>query len=171
MNGESSQIEINIPINNEAEAAADPPCRCQDYLDQLQRLQAEFSNYKKRVQRQQEEWYEHSAREIIEEVVSILDDFDQMFLHSEGGAGQISRQGVKLIYEKMISILSKRGLEVINAQDSPFDPELHEAVLVEETDKVPQDTVVQVWQKGYKLKDKLLRPAKVKVSKNKGSQS
>ncbi len=76
-----------------------------------------------------------------------------------------------MIYEKMTAILHKRGLEVIDAQNSFFNPEMHEAVIMEESNIVPHGTVLQVWEKGYKLKDKLLRPAKVKVAQNTAERS
>ena len=166
-----SEQEISIPITYTASVEDAVGDKSGEYLDQLRQLQGEFANYKKRILRQQAEWHDDSAREIISEVIPILDDFDRLFHYSANGSSHVSREAVNMIYEKMTAIFHKRGLEVIDAQNSCFNPELHEAVIMEESNIVPHGTVLQVWEKGYKLKDKLLRPAKVKVAQNTAERS
>jgi len=157
---------ISIPITYAASVDEANGDKSGEYLDQLRQLQSEFADYKKRVLRQQTEWHDDSTREIIADVLPILDDFDRLFHFSANESPHVSRAAVSMIYEKMTAVFRKRGLEVIDAKNSPFDPEMHEAVITEESSIVPHGTVLQVWEKGYKLKDKLLRPAKVKVAQN-----
>ena len=138
-----------------------------NYLEQLQRLQADFANYKKRVEQQKAEWYEHAVQKVASELLPILDDFDHLFNHNQQAEGTVSAQGVKLIYEKLKRTLEKLGVKEIPTDERAFNPDYHEAIHMEESDQVPQDEIVRVWQKGYMYKDKLLRPAKVVVAKRK----
>lgn len=141
-----------------------------DYLAQLQRLQAEFSNYRKRTEQQRAEWHDYAQKEVVSQLLPVLDDFDHLFNHHEGQDSDFSKEGVKLIYDKLRSILEKLGVETIDTKDSMFDPSMHEAIHARETKDDPQDKILQVWQKGYLYKGKLLRPAKVVVAKRKEEQ-
>ncbi|MBN2411992.1 nucleotide exchange factor GrpE [candidate division KSB1 bacterium] len=142
-----------------------------DYLDQLQRLQAEFINYKKRVERQQKEWHEYAIRGVITELLPVVDDFDYLFQHNEEQNEELPLEGVKLIYNKLINCLKKLGLENIKTQNEIFDPELHEAVKVEQIENAEHGEILDVWQRGYTFRGKLLRPAKVKVAEVRESQN
>jgi len=135
-----------------------------DYLEQLQRLQAEFMNYKKRVERQQKEWHEYAIRDVITELLPVVDDFDYLFQHNEDHENKLPMEGVKLIYNKLKNYLEKLGLENISTHNELFDPEFHEAVKVEQTHDAEHGEILDVWQKGYTFRGKLLRPAKVKVA-------
>jgi len=136
-----------------------------NYLEQLQRLQAEFSNYRKRMEQQRTEWRAHTQKEVVSQLLPVLDDFDHLFNHHEGQDDGFSREGVQLIYDKLMSTLEKLGVQTIDTKNSMFDPLMHEAIHTRETGEEPQDKVLQVWQKGYLYKGKLLRPAKVVVAK------
>jgi len=142
-----------------------------DYLEQLQRLQAEFINYKKRVERQQKEWHEYAIREVITELLPVIDDFNYLFQHNEDQDDKLPLQGVELIYNKLIKNLEKLGLEIINTQNELFNPEFHEAVKVEQAENAEHGEILDVWQRGYTFRGKLLRPAKVKVAEVKESQN
>jgi len=135
--------------------------------DQLLRLQAEFINYKKRVEQQRAEWYDQATRDLLLKLLPILDDFDHLFMHTDEHAETIPLSGVKLIYDKFLNILQEIGLEQVDAEKNKFDPELHDAVHVQHHPETPDGHVIEVWQKGYKFKDKLLRPAKVNVAETK----
>lgn len=139
----------------------------EELLAQLKRLQAEFVNYKRRVEQQRVEWYDQAVKDVLLKLLPVLDDFDHLFLHLDESSEHISAHGVKLIYEKLLSTLKSLGLEQIEAEKNAFDPELHDAVHVEQSHETPDGHVMEVWQKGYKYKDKLLRPAKVKVAEAK----
>jgi len=140
-----------------------------DYLEQLQRLQAEFVNYKKRVERQQKEWHDYAIREVLTELLPVFDDFDYLFQHNEEQEDTLPLDGVTLIYNKLKTSMEKLGLENINTQNEIFNPEIHEAVKVEQTENAEHGAILDVWQKGYTFRGKLLRPAKVKVAEVKES--
>ena len=135
-----------------------------DYLDQLQRLQAEFANYRKRTEKEWSMVFTRAKADMAAKLLQVLDDFDRLTNHHELDE-TAPMEGVLLIQQKMKKILQDEGVEMIEALDKPFDPEIHEAVSVEETDEDKDDMVVAEWQKGYKIGDILLRPSRVKVGR------
>ncbi|MBN1998339.1 nucleotide exchange factor GrpE [candidate division KSB1 bacterium] len=134
-----------------------------DYLDQYQRLQAEFINYRKRVEEQWAKQREEGVQSVLALLLPVLDDFNLFFGHHKNDKDQTVIIGVKMIYEKMMSSLTALGLTKVDT-DSLFNPEYHEAVVVENKQGVPSGKILDVWQPGYSYKQKLLRPAKVKVA-------
>lgn len=126
-----------------------------------QQVQADFENYKKRVQRDQAEASERGVALLVEQLLSVLDNFDLALL-SLGDADEKVRKGVELAYADFVSVLERAGLERIPTDGTPFDPEVHEAVLHEPGEGEP--TVVETMRSGYRLKGRVLRPAMVKVS-------
>lgn len=143
----------------EAEAA--------EHLDHLRHLQAEFENYKKRMVKEQTRFLETANKDAISHLLPILDDFERSLAAAEKTKDyhKIS-EGVRMIYTHLKKALAKEGLEEINPVGEQFDPLWHEAVMQETSDEHEDDTVVEVLQKGYLFKGRVLRPAKVKVSKN-----
>lgn len=136
------------------------------HYDHLQRLQAEFDNYRKRTQKEKEETVKYAAERLIEALLPILDNFERAMTASQSHpdfAGFV--QGMELILRQMQNVLTKEGLTAIEALGQPFDPNLHEAVLQVEAEDHPENTVVEELQKGYYLKEKVLRPSMVKVSR------
>ncbi len=135
--------------------------------DRLLRLQAEFMNYKRRVEREQLELADFIKGEIFKKILPILDDFKAMMAHAEEGKNEESvLQGAKMIYNKLKEVLEKEGLEKIQSLGEKFNPELHEALMTRPTTEAEEhDRVVEVYQDGYKLKEKLIRPSKVVVGK------
>jgi molecular chaperone GrpE len=136
-----------------------------DYLSQLQRVQAEFINYKKRIEQQRSEWQTLVTREILYQLLPILDDYDLFFKHEKHSDAEV-KVGVRMIYDKMVTILADMGLEVISTDKAEFNPELHEAVHVKRSENTPHGQILEVWQKGYQFRGKLLRPAKVIVAES-----
>ena len=128
-----------------------------EYLDALQRLKAEFDNYRKRVARDQQELAARAHERLIREVVPVLDDLERALAH-EGDLDE----GVRLIHRQLSDALAKEGLTEV-ATDGKFDPHTQEALLSQPSDE-EEGTVIQVLQKGYKLGDRVLRPARVVVS-------
>jgi molecular chaperone GrpE len=126
-----------------------------------QRVQADFENYKKRVQRDQAEAAERGATLLVEQLLPVLDTFD-LALSSLEDADEKVRKGVELVYADLVSVLERAGLERIPTDGRPFDPEVHEAVVHEPGDGDP--TVTETMRTGYRLKGRVLRPAMVKVS-------
>ena len=133
-------------------------------LEQLQRLQAEFSNYKKRTEKERDQLYLLAKGDMILKILPVLDDFERMFAHHENH-DQIQCEGIKLIVNKLKKILAEEGLEEIQPVGKQFDPDLHEAVGIEHTDEKHENLVLEEWRKGYQYHGKLLRPSHVKVGK------
>ncbi|MEW6208071.1 MAG: nucleotide exchange factor GrpE [Acidobacteriota bacterium] len=134
--------------------------------DQLLRRQAEFENYRKRTERDRAETYNRARADIITELLPVIDNFDRALssleTSSEDAAGL--RHGIELIHKQFKDILTKLGLEPVEAVGRPFDPHVHEAVATELTGEHEDNTIIAEFERGYKLGDKLLRPAKVKVA-------
>lgn len=135
-----------------------------DYINMIQRLKAEFENYKRRVRKEREELSDFVKRELIEKLLPVLDDFERM-LDNAHKIDEAQLSGNKLVYTKLYSILRNEGLEPIESVGEEFDPEWHEAVVIEKGEDGEDNTVIEEWQKGYLFKSKLLRPSKVKVFK------
>jgi len=124
-----------------------------EYLDQLRRLQADFENYRKRVQKQQEEWAERATEALARELLPVLDACDAAVAHGDAS--------VEPVAKALLEALARQGLDPVPAQDEPFDPTVHEAVTHEEGDGGP--VVAEVLRAGYTWKGRVLRPAMVRV--------
>lgn len=135
-------------------------------IDRLARLQAEFDNARKRAVREQQEFREFAAADVIRNFLPILDSFE-LALKAGGDAGDF-RSGVELIYRQFQDALQKIGVQPIAAVGQVFDPRVHEAIEMVDTREVPDHQVVGELQRGYKYKDRLLRPAMVRVARNSG---
>jgi len=135
-------------------------------FDKLLRLQADFDNYKKRLEKDKLEFVKFANEEIIIEALKILDDFERAV---EAGKSKhdfdVLYKGVEMIWKDMKEFLKKKGVTEIQTKGKPFNPHEHEAMMQEETDEHPEDHVSEEFQKGYMLHDRIIRPAKVKVSK------
>lgn len=134
------------------------------YLDQLLRLQAEFANYKKRVEKERLELSDLFKSELVSSLLPVLDDFDRMLDHASDEGNEFLN-GVNLIYNKFLEVLKGHGLNPVEAVGKKFDPSLHEAVLIDTGTNGEDDIVTEEWRKGYLFNDRLLRPAQVKVLK------
>src|SRR6202045_1811003 len=133
-------------------------------LDRLARLQAEFDNARKRAVREQQEFREYAAADVLKSVLPILDSFERAL--KAGGDSSDFRNGIELIYRQFQDALQKAGVQPIVAVGQPFDPRLHEAIEMVDTADVPDHQVVDELQRGYKYKERLLRPAMVRVARN-----
>ena len=137
-----------------------------DYL----RLLAEFDNYRKRVSKEIEEAKEAAKRSIIKEFLVILDNLEKAIEMAYKHKDAII-EGIELSIKSFKDMLKKHGVEEINPKKESFDPNLHDALMTQESDELPKNTVIQTVEKGYMLKDKLIRPAKVIVSSGKNEKS
>jgi len=133
-----------------------------EYLAHLQRTQAEFDNYRKRMLRDQTAHLERATAGLIEQLLPVLDAFE-LALGSAGSDAERLRKGVELVYGELLGALEKAGLERIEAHGKPFDPEEHEAVMHVE-DESGEPGVRDVVRSGYRFKGRVLRPAMVKVA-------
>jgi len=134
--------------------------------DSLLRLQADFTNYKRRVENEKADIYKYAAESVITKLLPVLDNFDRAFKEvQEEDKEDAFTKGVELIRQDLDKILVQEGLEVIEADNQKFDANLHHAVFMEESKDVESEHIIETFQKGYKLKDKVIRPAMVKVAK------
>lgn len=135
------------------------------YLDRLARLQAEFDNFRKRNLREQQEYRDYALVDSLKQLLPILDSLDRA-LKTEGATADDFRSGVELIDRQFHAALEKLGVEPIDALGKPFDPSFHQAIQMVDTDEVPDNHVFEELQRGYKIRERLLRPAMVRVAQN-----
>jgi len=137
-----------------------------EYLNDLRRVQAEFVNFKRRWEKERQQMLLFGEEELIKELLPVLDNLERAIKAADqtGPAGPIL-DGIKMVYDQVMDILKKRGLRRIEAKGKEFDPNLHEAVGQELTDQVPDNHVFDELQPGYILRDRLIRPAMVRVAK------
>ena len=136
-----------------------------DLYDRLLRKTAEFDNFRKRVERDRKDMIEWAAADVIGELLSVVDDFDRALAAPAPPEAQSYKAGLELIQRQLAELLKKRGVSTIEALGADFDPHQHQAVAYEEVAGAREGEVVGVMGKGYKLGDRLLRPALVKVAK------
>jgi len=137
-------------------------------LDRLARLQAEFDNARKRALREQQEFRDFAAADVIKSMLPALDSFERALkAKTPVGANEL-RSGIELIYRQLQDALQKAGVQPIPSVGQPFDPRVHEAIEMVDTTEVPDHHIVDEMQRGYKFKDRLLRPAMVRVARNGG---
>jgi len=135
-------------------------------LDRMARMQAEFDNARKRAAKEQQDFRDFASVDTIRALLPVIDSFERA-LQAKSQAGDF-RAGVELIYKQFQDVLAKLGVRPIAAKGEQFDPHVHEAIELVETPDAADHEVLEEWQRGYKLKDRLLRPAMVKVAKNPG---
>lgn len=134
-------------------------------LDRMARLQAEFDNARKRAAREQQEYKDFALADALKNLLPILDSFDRA-LQAKVQKAEDFRSGVELIRKQFQDALEKLGLRPIPAKGEPFDPRLHEAIEMVDSNEVKDHHVLDELQRGYKLKDRLLRPSMVRVARN-----
>jgi molecular chaperone GrpE len=138
-----------------------------EYLDHLQRLQAEFDNYKKRVDREKKELIEYANAELVSELIDIMENLERGVASAkESGDIDSIVKGMEMVSNQLMDILGSRGLKPIEAVGKKFDPHYHEAMMMTPTDEYPYNTVIEEFQQGYMMKDKVLRYSRVRVSVN-----
>lgn len=130
--------------------------------DRVLRTLADFENFRKRSEREKQDFFKYALASTIKDILPVLDNFDRALEHAE--EGDEFHKGVLLIYKQLFEVLQRHGVTIIEQAGVHFDPNIHEAVVREEDSSVPSHTVVAILQKGYFLHDRLLRPALVKVA-------
>lgn len=159
--GEKEQ-ELN-ECKKEEKKADEKDQKIAELVDTLQRLQAEFENYRKYVEKCNSEFRKYAHADLIDKLLPVLDSFELALKNSTDKEKLI--KGIELIYSQLHSVLEKEGLKEIKAEGK-FDPHLHEVLIKQESDR-EEDTILEELQKGYMLGDKVLRHSKVKVSRKK----
>lgn len=153
--------EIILDLNRQN---AEKDKKLKDLNDKWLRSVAEFENYRKRSRKEWELLQRQSRTEVILEILSIVDDFERAFSVAEDRDDEFV-QGIRLIYNNLVGVLDKFGVQEIDAANSPFDPNFHMAVGQIESQDVEPGRVVEVIQKGYRIDDTVIRPARVIVAK------
>jgi molecular chaperone GrpE len=139
--------------------------------DRFLRLSAEFENYKKRMNRQMDEFRKYANEALLKDLLSVVDNMERALSTSNEDSGEKIQgslvEGVEMTLNEILKILTKFNVTPIESLEKPFDPVFHEAVMQEESDEQPENTVINEFQKGYLIHDRLLRPSMVVVSKTK----
>ena len=184
-----SKTETDLPANETADAAAAPlpppsteqieelksrAAKADENWERLLRTTADFDNFKKRAAREKIESAQYATFSLLQKVLPVLDNFEMALaaaLNAEGNKLASFQSGVVMIQQQLKSVLLESGLEEIDAAGKPFDPNFHEAVSEQESADVAEGHVLQQLRKGYKFKDRLLRPATVIVAKKPAASS
>lgn len=172
---ETENAEHEAEANNSAEAdersreelveeVARLTAEVEDYKSRYLRAQADFDNFRRRSRQEKEEFAAYANTKIIEELLPVLDTFEMALKTSEDTDTKTLLVGVEMVHRQLITALNNYGLQPIEAVGQSFDPNLHEGVMQVESGEHPANTVVEEMRKGYKLKDKVIRPSMVKVS-------
>jgi molecular chaperone GrpE len=135
--------------------------------DRMIRLQADFDNFRRRALKEREEAHQYGHENLVKDLLATVDNLSRAIEHartSDGGDFESMLQGVELVQRELLGALANHGVSEIEAANVAFDPNVHEAMAQKEDDSVPPNTVIEVFQKGYRLRDRLLRPARVVVS-------
>ncbi|UCB44837.1 MAG: nucleotide exchange factor GrpE [Spirochaetota bacterium] len=138
-----------------------------EYEDLLKRKQAEFENYQKRVKREFEDVKKYATAELVLDILNTIDNFERAIESTKSSKDfDALRDGIVIIENQMKSVLEKNyGVIVIDDVGKEFDPNIHDAIMMEESGEYEEDTIIENLQKGYRMHDRILRPAKVKVAK------
>lgn len=165
---EELELEENTEVSEKTEAQeakeeVEEVSELDKIKDAYQRLQADFANYKRRQEAERINIYKYASESVVTKLLNVVDNFDRALNGVEEDNTFI--QGIKMIKSELDSILSSEGVEEIKSDGEKFDANLHHAVFMEENPEVEVDHVIETFQKGYRLKDKVIRPAMVKVSK------
>jgi molecular chaperone GrpE len=165
----ASEEQIETTTVPEAATGAESPADLRrerdDYRDLLLRKSAEFDNYRKRIDRERRDLADLAAADLIKELLPFIDNLERAVNAPAEEAGvEAFRRGVELIHRQMLEVLEKRGVQIIDPLGADFDPHLHEAVTSERGGTGRDGEVIVVFSRGYRLGDRLLRPAMVKVA-------
>jgi len=174
----TDQPQGAAPASDERQgsAAADPAGSIEEQLaalrkdrdelyDRLLRATAEFDNYRKRTDRERRETAERVTASVLEEVLPVVDDFERALRADAGASAETYRTGLEIIYKQLQDMLTRRGVMSIPTVGTDFDPHVHQAVAYDESPGHRDGEVVEEMRRGYKLGERLLRPAMVRVAK------
>lgn len=138
--------------------------QCSEYLEMLQRMAAEFDNYKKRTARERQNIYDDAARDVIAAFLPVIDNFERALALIEKEENSPIKEGIEMVYRQIKEVLEKLNVEEIKAVGEVFDPRYHNAIMHIEDDSFGENEIVEEYQKGYICGDKVLRHSTVKVA-------
>jgi molecular chaperone GrpE len=159
---EDIEHEMEVAAQEAVAGATAAATQEEDFRDRYVRTLADFENYRKRSEREKDDFRRYALVGVIRDLLPVIDNFERALEHAE--EGDEFHKGVALIYKQLFDVLQRHGLKTIADSGVRFDPNIHEAVVREEDPSVPSHTVVAILQKGYFLYDRLIRPALVKVA-------
>ena len=158
------QKKQTISQNKEQEKSPEQyKAEIESLIADLKRLQADFENYKKRVEKENHEFKEYCNKDLLFELLTFMDDFEHSLNSAEKASKEDLEKTLKIIYYKLKNLLQHKGIKPFISKNEKFDPFKHEVLMQEESDK--ENVVMEEFQKGYYYKDRILRHAKVKISK------
>lgn len=164
-----SSVEESVDNNQESSTETNElETKLNEALDKNIRLQAEFVNYKTRTEQEKMIMFKYEGESFIKQILEVVDDFERAILMDDNDlSDEVSNflKGFKMIYTRLIGILDNLGVKEIEVEGKEFDPNYAEAILTDHDETKPENVVLEVLKKGYMYKDKLLRPAMVKVNK------
>lgn len=169
--GEAAEAKETPPeerIRGLEAALSEAEKKAEEYYQQLLRLRADFENFRRRMNKEREEFLHFAGEALVAALLPVLDDFE-LALKSPGEQVTDFLAGVEMIYRRLSEILSREGLELITAEGEEFDPNRHEAVAFEPCEGKPPNHVIEEFRRGYTFRGKVIRPAMVKVAKEGGS--
>jgi molecular chaperone GrpE len=161
-----SRLELAERIEELERQLQEASTRAEQNLYNWQRSAADFSNYKRRTDEEREVQSQFSNAILIGKLLSVLDDFDRALENAPAEVPESWLEGVRLVERKLRAVLESEGVTAIEAEGQPFDPNLHEAVVHEDTKDHPDNQVIGEVQRGYRLHDRLIRPSLVRVANN-----
>lgn len=179
-NEETSNIEVEeediIDLDEEASQADEEAEESNDEITRLQteneqlndrllRLQAEFENFKRRTEKERINLRKYQSQNIVEQLLPVLDNFERALQVEVSEEAKTMMEGIEMVYNQLVAALEAEEVKPIDTVNEPFDPNYHHAVMQTEDETIESNIVVEELQKGYLLKDKVIRPAMVKVNK------
>lgn len=159
----TSEESVNNSENELLDKLQKKEKECEDYLDMLKRTMADFDNFRKRTLKEKEGLYDEGFSEAVKQILPVLDNFERAAAYNDGESKNII-EGVQMILKIFKDVLHKMGVDEIPAEGEKFDPNYHNAIMHIEDDSLEENIIVDVMQKGYKYKDKILRYSMVKVA-------
>ena len=169
---EADTETVTATVEEDIEALKAEAAKAKEHWERLLRTAADFENFRKRATREKQDAVKFANESLIASLLPVLDNFEAAMAATAAadGKGVESLQtGIAMVHQQLKKTLAEAGLEDLDASGQVFDPNLHEAVSQQETDEVPEGYVLQQLRKGYKLRDRLLRPASVIVAKKPAS--
>jgi len=168
----AAENQVDDPQEDLAERLKLKEQEARENYDRVLRVSAEFDNYKKRASRDMEEFRKYSNQALIKEMLSVVDNLE-LAMNSTNGHQAIDKgllDGLAMTHKEIIKVFEKFSVKPISAKGQPFDPTFHEAVMQEQTDEFPANTIINELQKGYLIHDRLLRPSMVVVASAKDKE-
>jgi molecular chaperone GrpE len=163
-NADSGEDAKDSPAQSPADAVARLQAEKEELMQTMMRRQADFENYRKRIEREREEERRRGTERLLEDLIPVLDAFDRALRAHDNPAYEEYRKGLELIYRQLWETATRHGLERISSADQPFDPRFHQAIERVETTEHPDGTIVEVLQDGYLFHGRVLRPSLVRVA-------